>query len=142
LKIVINGETFDYDSERRRMVEALAIEDVYKRRYVEWQMDLLAGSARAMCVLVWIIWRRDGRDVPYEHIIDGTVDLDVEELMESIVESSQATAEAGPDPTTPGTSPDPDGTPTTGTATSPSSPANSTSGPGRSSSSKSRTSKP
>jgi hypothetical protein len=132
VKIVINGESFDYDSERRPMSEALAIEDAYKRRYVEWQADLIAGSARAMCVLVWLIWRRDGRDVPYEHIIDGTVDLDVEELMQSIVESSQAAAEAAPDPTTPGATPDPDGTPGTVTATSGASPSTSTSARGKS----------
>jgi hypothetical protein len=139
VKIVINGETFDYES-KRPMSEALAIEGVYKRRYAEWEADLTAGSARALCVVAWIVWRRDGRDVPFEDIIDGKADFDLGELMDSMNASAEAeAAEAEPDPTA---SPDPDGTAGTGTATSPSSPANSTSGRGRSGSSKSGTSKP
>jgi hypothetical protein len=139
VKVVINGETFDYEP-RRPMSEALAIEHVYKRRYAEWEQDLTAGSARALCVVAWIVWRRDGRDVPFEDIIDGKADFDLGELMDSMSEAAEAeAAEAEPDPTA---SPDPDGTAGTGTATSPSSPANSTSGRGKSGSSKSGTSKP
>src|SRR5690242_2700531 len=115
------------------MSEALAIEDAYKRRYVEWQDDLQAGSARAMCVLAWIIWRRDGRDVPYDDIISGRVDFDLGEMIASIIESAAqaAAAEAEPDPTTPG-SPAPAGTHTTGTGTSGSSPKGSGSARGKS----------
>jgi hypothetical protein len=124
------------------MLDALAVEEVYKRRYVEWQVDLASGSARAMCALVWLIWRRDGRDVPFENIISGKVPLDADEIMAAIIESVNVEGEAAPDPTTPGTPPGPDGTPTTGTATSASSPNASTSAPGKSGSSKSRTSRP
>lgn len=133
MKVTINGETFDYDSTKAPMSEALAIEDAYKRRYVEWQDDLQAGSARAMCVLAWIIWRRDGRDVPYDDIISGRVDFDLGEMIASILESAAqaAAAEAEPDPTTPG-SPAPAGTHTTGTGTSGSSPKGSGSARGKS----------
>ena len=102
-KVVINGETFQYDGDKAPMSEALAIEDVYERRYVEWQADLQAGSAKAMAVLAWIIWRRDGRDVPYEDIISGKADFDLGEMINSIVESAQAAAEGEADPQTPGT---------------------------------------
>ena len=39
------------------MSECLAVEKAYGRRYAQWQEDLGAGSAEAMCVLAWIIWR-------------------------------------------------------------------------------------
>ena len=137
MKIVLAGETYDYDGTKAPMSEALAIERVYERRYAEWQSDLAAGSAKAMCVLAWLIWRRDGRDVPFEDILDGKADFDLTEMLESMAEA--AAAEAAPDPT--GT-PDPDGTPGTGTSTSASSPSGSGSGRGKSGSSRSGTSRP
>jgi hypothetical protein len=81
------------------MSEALAIEHVYKRRYAEWQQDLAAGSAKAMCVLAWVIWRRDGRDVPFEDIIDGKADFDLLEMLTSMAEAAEAEAAAEADPT-------------------------------------------
>ncbi len=101
------------------MSEALAIEHVYKRRYAEWQEDLTAGSAKAICVLAWLIWRRDGRDVPFEDILSGAADFDLNEMMQSMAEAAKAAAAEAEaqGPTTTGASPDPDGTPTTATAT-------------------------
>lgn len=119
MKVILGGETYDYDGSKTPMSEALAIEHVYKRRYAEWQTDLQAGSAKAMCVLAWIIWRRDGRDVPFADILDGKVDFDLMEMLGSLAESAEAEqAETGTGvPTTPGESPDPDGTPGTATGT-------------------------
>lgn len=115
-KIVIAGETFDYDGKHQPMSEALKIEELYGKNYAQWQDDLQAGSARAMCVLAWLVWRRDGRDVPYEDITSGKADFDLTEMLESLVASAEATAAeakaAEADPT--GES-DPAGTPTTGT---------------------------
>jgi len=122
------------------MSEALAIEHVYKRRYAEWQSDLEAGSAKAMCVLAWVIWRRDGRDVPFEDILDGTADFDLMEMLTSMAEAAAAEQadQAAADPTPPSA---PAGTPGTGTGTLPSLPASSTSARGKSGSSKSGTSR-
>lgn len=135
MKVTIAGEAFDYDGTKAPMSEALAIEKVYKRRYAQWQEDLAAGSAEAMCVLAWLIWRRDGRNVPYEDIIEGRADFDLLEMLTSISESAEAearaAAEAEPDPTSPG-SPALAGTHTTGTGTSGSSPSGSRSGRGKS----------
>jgi hypothetical protein len=138
-KIVIGGETFDYDGQKQPMSEALAIEEVYGRRYAEWQQDLTAGSAKAYCVLAWLVWRREGRDVPFADIIAGKVDFDLGEMLKSIFPEPETEAEAEADPTV---SSDPDGTPGTGTSTSASSPSGSGSGRGKSGSSKSGTSRP
>ena len=129
MKIVLGGETFEYDGSRAPMSEALAIERVYERRYAEWQSDLAAGSAKAMCVLAWLIWRRDGRDVPFEDIIDGKADFDLVEMLESMAESAEAEKAVASDPTGP---PDPAGTHTTGTGISGSSPNGSGSPRGKS----------
>jgi hypothetical protein len=137
LKVVIAGMAYEYDGQRAPMSEALAIEKVYERRYAEWQSDLQAGSARAMCVLAWIILRRDGTEVPFGDIIDGKFDFDLIEMLESLAESAQA--EAAPDPTGPSV---PAGIPGTATSTSASSRRGSGSGRGKSGSSTSGTSKP
>lgn len=146
MKVVIAGETFEWDGTKAPMSEALWVEHAYKRRYAEWQDDLAAGSAKAMCVLACLIWRRDGRDVPLQDLLDGTVDFDLMEMLNSMAEAAEAEkaadAEAGQgsaNPTPAGSAPD--GTHSTATAISPSSPASSTSVRGRSGSSKSRTSK-
>ena len=115
MKVTIGGQVYDYDGKRAPMSEALAIEKTYGRRYAQWQEDLAAGSAEAMCVLAWIIWRRNGRDIPYADILDGKADFDLLEMLTSISESAEADAAEAPDPPiSPGT-PDPAGTDTTGT---------------------------
>jgi hypothetical protein len=132
VKVTLAGEAFDYDASKQPMSEALAIEHVYKRRYAQWQQDLGEGSAEAFCVLAWVIWRRDGRDIPYQDILDGTADFDLLELLTSVNASAvQAAAEeqeeAGP---TTG-DPAPDGTPGTAAGTSASSPSTSRSARGK-----------
>ena len=122
MKVVINGETFEWDGTKAPMSEALAVERVYERRYAEWQTDLSAGSAKALCVLAWLIWRRDGRDVPFGDILDGTADFDLMEMMGSLAEAAEAETAAEADPTPPSA---PAGTRGTGTSTSERSPKSS-----------------
>ena len=40
MKIIINGEAFEYDPDRYLMSEALAIEKAWGRRYSEFQHEL------------------------------------------------------------------------------------------------------
>ena len=91
-KIVIGGETFDYDGTQQPMSEALKIEELYEKNYVQWQHDLAAGSAKAYCVLAWLIWKRDGRDVAFADITGGKADFDLGEMMQSIYEPAEAEA--------------------------------------------------
>jgi hypothetical protein len=145
VKVTIDGQVYEYDGRTAPMSEALWIEDVYKKNYGQWQVDLAEGSAKAFIMLACIIWRREGRnvDTAYQDVLDGKTDIDLMEMSRSMAESAEADekaqAEAGP--TTPGVSPDPDGSPGIGTGTSPSSPGNSTSARGKSGSSRSGTSR-
>lgn len=120
-KVTINGEVFGFDTSHKPMSEALALEQALKCRYADWETDLQAGSARAMCGFIWLVWRRDGRDVPLEDILDGKVEIDLGSLS---IEADEG--EADPTSQPPGLSS------TTGNGTSPRS-ANSESAPGKSS---------
>jgi len=119
-KVTINGEVFQWDFTRRPLSEALALEQALKCRYADWETDLQAGSARAVCGFIWLVWRRNGRDVPLDDILNGTVEV---ELASFDVEAEEGEA----DPT----SPPPERSPTTNTATSGRSPRSSTSARGR-----------
>ena len=99
MKVILAGEVFEYDGTRQPMSEALAVEELYGKNYAQWQVDLQNGSAKAMCVLAWLIWRRDGRDIPFEDITGGKADFDLGEMLQSIVDSAKADAEAAADPT-------------------------------------------
>ena len=132
-KIIIDGETFDYDGQKQPVSEALAIEEVYGARYAQWQDDLWAGSAKAMCALAWIIWRREGRDVPFADIINGKVDFDLGEMLRSIIDAAEdAAAEAKAAEADPTEGSDPAGTDGIATGISASSRSGSGSGRGRS----------
>ena len=128
--MTINGEVFDWDRSRRPMSEALAIEHALKCNFAQWETDLEAGSARAMCGFIWLVWRRDGRDIPLDDILSGKVEID---LAAFDIEPDEGAA----DPT----SLTPAASSTTGGNISASSPRSSTSARGRSGSSSGTSSK-
>jgi hypothetical protein len=134
VKIVIGGETFDYDMDSRLLSEAIAIEKAWGRRYAEFQQELGAGSAEGWAVLAWAVWRRNGREVELADILDGKVDFDHTEMVRSVNVAAAAEAEAAGEGPTSGASPltGPDGTGTTPAATSGRSPRSSASARGKS----------
>src|SRR5215472_17099445 len=95
------------------MSEALAIERAWMKRYAEWETELAAGSAEALCVLAWVIWRRDGRDIDLDDILSGKIDFDFTEFFTSLAGTDEDGdgGKAEPVPPTPAGSPDPAGTP-------------------------------
>jgi hypothetical protein len=114
-KVTINGEVFDWDPSRKPMSEALAIENGLKCRYVDWEEDLQKGSARALAGFVWLVWRRDGRTVDLQAILNGDVEIDLAGL------SVEGDGDEDPGPTGPPLEP----SPMTDTAIRQSSPASS-----------------
>jgi hypothetical protein len=115
-KIRVNGETFDFDGTKKPMSEALALENALGMRYVDWETELQAGSMKAMCGFVWLVWRREGRDVALEDILSGDVEIDLAELLESLAEAGEEAQAAAGDPTDGAPAPAP--SPSTRTATS------------------------
>jgi len=107
VKITIDGQVFDYEA-KRPLSEAIAIEKAWGRRYAEWETELAAGSAEATAVLVWVIWRREGRDVPLDDLLSGKIDLDYAELLRSLAtagEEERAKAEVPTSGAAPRTAP-------------------------------------
>ena len=125
-KITINGEVFQYDRNSHPMSEALALEKALGMRYAEYEAELEAGSMRALAGFVWTVWRRNGRDIPLDDLLEGKVEVDIGELAESLAAlAEEAKAEEQENPTKAGS-------PSTGTNTSRSSRTTTGSGPGKS----------
>ena len=133
-KIIIGGETFDYDGKKQPMSEALAIEERLRDSATPsgrttWRPGrrrrcaCSRGSSGGATAATW----------PFADILDGKVDFDLGEMLQSIIESAEAAAAeakaAAADPTA---AADPAGTPATATGTSESSRSGSGSGRGRS----------
>lgn len=131
-KLTLNGEVFDFDFAHRPMSEALALEAEYGAPYGLWERDLAEGSARAMCALIWLVWRRNGKDIALKDILSGEVDIDLGPLLDDLkaLASDEGGDEAVPTPG-PGTGQGQDGAPTKPGVTSRSSRKSSTSARGR-----------
>jgi len=107
-KIRVNGEMFGYDPDHKPMAEMLALEKETGLAYGEWEAGLAKGSARALAALAWLVWKRDGRDVPFADIESGKAELNLGTLAVEADEPPGPTtgpAATGPSPSTgPGTS--------------------------------------
>ena len=82
-KVTINGEVFEWDASQRPMAEALALEEAMKDRfpnYAAWESALKAGSMAAEAGMVWLVLRRNGREVPIMDIFSGKFEVNLNEL--------------------------------------------------------------
>ena len=104
-KVTIGGEKFDFDLSRKPMSEALALEKALGCPYGEWETDMRAGSARATCGFIWLVWRRDGRDVKLADMLSGAIDFDMADFDIEPDEGETDEGEAGPTKPTPEASP-------------------------------------
>jgi len=121
LKVTINGEVFDFDPTRKPLAEALAVEKALGMPYARYEEGLRDGSARSVAGFIWLVWRRNGRDVPFADIESGAVNVDLDTL-----EMDDDDPEGGAPPT----GPTPPVSSTTAAGTSARSPKSSTSARG------------
>lgn len=91
-KVRINGEYFQFDFARQPLAEMLELEKALKTTYGQWSADRQAGSARALAGLIWLVWRRNGREVDFAEIESGQVEIDLNDF--------EVEADEEPDPTT------------------------------------------
>jgi hypothetical protein len=80
LKVTIRGEVFSFDNERYPLSEAIALEEKLGMSFHEWRTGLGLGSAKSMAGFVWLVLKRDGRDVRLEDIISGAYDLSTSDV--------------------------------------------------------------
>jgi hypothetical protein len=139
-KLEINGENFEYDFSLTPLAEAVALEHATGMRFAEWEEEMGLGSVKAMAGLIWMVWRRAGRDVSFADMMSGEVEIDLGGFLASMAEigeqAKKAKAEAAGNPTGAGHPGDPAGTPSTSPSTSRSSPRTTASGHGKSGSSR------
>ena len=92
-KVTIAGEVYEYDFDSQPLAEMLALEKAMGVTYGQWSSDRQAGSARALAGLIWLIWRRNGRDVDFADIESGAVPVD---LYDFDIEGAGEEPEPGP----------------------------------------------
>lgn len=125
MKIVIQGEAFEFDGSKKPMLEALELEKQLGWNYGKYESELQAGSMKAIAGFIWQVWYRNGRRVELADVLSGDIEIDVAEVMESLAEAAAELQDQETDADPTGRP----GSPTTGTSTSRSS--RSTSGSGR-----------
>lgn len=67
-KVTIDGQVYDYDPSRMLNTEAIALQKVTGMRMQEWTTALTQGDAFALTGLVWLLWRRSGREVSFDEV--------------------------------------------------------------------------
>ena len=99
-KVTIDGQVFDYDPNRMLNTEAIALQKVTGMRIPEWAKALEVGDAYALTGLVWLLWRRNGREVPFDEVeFDmGGLDLEEDAAQELEVGPTEATEVAAETP--------------------------------------------
>lgn len=90
MKVSIDGQVFDYDPNRMLNTEAIALHKVTGMRMTEWSSALAEGDAFALTGLVWLLYRREGREVPFDEVEFDMGSIDIQDDEEAAVE---------PDPT-------------------------------------------
>lgn len=94
-KVTVDGQVYDYDPAKMLNTEAIALQKVTGMRVTEWTTALQEGDAYALTGLVWLLWRRNGRDVPFDEVeFDiGALDLADDEPAEPVDPTPPAVAE-------------------------------------------------
>ena len=88
-KVTIDGQVFDYDPTRMLNTEAIALQKVTGMRMQEWTTALTEGDAFALTGLVWLLFRREGREMPFDE-----VEFDIGSI--SLEEDAEPEADADP----------------------------------------------
>lgn len=94
MKITIDGQGYDYDPSRLLNTEAIALQKVTGLRISEWTQQMQQGDAYALTGLVWLLWRRNGREVAFD---DVEFDMGSIDIQDDEAEAEVPTEQAAPD---------------------------------------------
>jgi hypothetical protein len=103
-KVTVDGQVYDYDPERMLNTEAIALQKVTGFTISEWLKALQKEDAFALTALVWLLWRRSGREVEFDEVEFDIGQLDIED--------DKADEDEAPDPTPPAADDEPEVVPT------------------------------
>jgi hypothetical protein len=95
-KVTIDGQAYDYDPNRMLNTEAIALQKVTGMKMQEWTTALTEGDAFALTGLVWLLWRRGGREVKFDEVeFDiGSITLEDDEPTEEPVGPTEEAVDA------------------------------------------------
>jgi hypothetical protein len=79
VKVTVKGEVYSFDP-RYPMAEAIALEEGLGMTFGAWQQALGTGSAKAMAGYLWLVLRRNGRDVALGDILSGKFELNSDDF--------------------------------------------------------------
>jgi len=98
LHVTVNGETFKYEADKLLNTEAIALQKVTGMRMPEWTKNLQDGDAYALTGLIWLLWRRNGRDTPFDEVEFDLGSLDIrDDDDEPEAEADPTVAEVAPE---------------------------------------------
>jgi hypothetical protein len=67
-KVTVDGQVYDYDPSKMLNTEAIALQKVTGMTVPEWTTALQTGDAYALTGLVWLVYRRNGREVAFDEV--------------------------------------------------------------------------
>lgn len=79
MKITIEGQVFEYDPNRMLNTEAIALQKVTGMKMADWAKALAEGDVFAVTGLVWLMYRREGRDVRFDEVEFDLGTMEIEE---------------------------------------------------------------
>lgn len=79
MKITVDGQVYEYDAAKMLNTEAIALQKVTGMRVAEWTKALQEGDAYAMTGLVWLLFRRNDRDVAFDDVEFDIGALEIED---------------------------------------------------------------
>ena len=75
VKVTINGEVYSFDHERYPLPEAIDLEEKIGMPFHAWKTAFYSGSAKGLAGFVYLVLKRNGKDVPLEDILSGAYEL-------------------------------------------------------------------
>ena len=79
VKVTIGGQVHSFDP-KYPLSEAIELEEKLGIPFGEWQQAIAQGSAKAIAGYIWLVLRRNGKDVPLEDILSGEYPVDTSEI--------------------------------------------------------------
>lgn len=76
MKLVVDGQAFEFDQSRITNVEGMAIERATGMLFGEWAEGLKKGSMLAQTALVWVVKKREDPTLRFDDIVYETLDVE------------------------------------------------------------------
>ena len=79
MKIIVDGQAYEFDMTRITNVEGMAIEKATGGTYQEWADSLQAGSMLALTALVWVVRKRSEPTLTFDQVEFSHISVEEDE---------------------------------------------------------------